>query len=414
MGRSLVQAAVRRRQGLPAVPPPLSCTTLDQDDVDLATEWQRRPDDWHDEDTVETYERRFRTFMGIPSGTAVATMGGRVALAACLEALDLPAGSDVILPGYTCIVVPNAIEAAGLRPVYADIELDAYGLDADSVRARIGPTTGAIMLQHTYGLPGRDTRELLELAADHELPVIEDCAHATGATLDGQRLGTLGDLGFSSSERNKAFNTQQGGMAYTADAELGERLAAWKQAAPLPSTAETSRLLDSVHWSHLKFRHPRRHLTRHQAERRYGATRIESTLSRESQGGAPAFAGMRMPAPLAGLGLNQLAKLDGYNEERRETAQRWRAELDETTEAEGFDVRHPTLAGGSRPAFLRYPALVPPERKRHTSWAVKRLGIRPGHWFKSHLHPSGRRVADCPNADVAVAGCINLPGLVRP
>jgi dTDP-4-amino-4,6-dideoxygalactose transaminase len=115
-----------------------------------------------------------------------------------------------------------------------------------------------------------------------------------------------------------------------------------------------------------------------------------------------------MPAPIAALGLNQFRKIDRYNAQRRDTARRW----DNWCNDRGY--QKPRVLEGSVPVFLRYPVLVEPERKRDRAWAVRELGLEAGVWFVSHLHPSKRRVEGCPNADQAVARCINFPCLGVP
>lgn len=73
-------------------------------------------------------------------------MGGRVALSACIAALELGRGDEVIIPGYTCVVVPNAFQYADITVVYSDIELESYGLDVAALETKITPRTRAIMI----------------------------------------------------------------------------------------------------------------------------------------------------------------------------------------------------------------------------------------------------------------------------
>jgi dTDP-4-amino-4,6-dideoxygalactose transaminase len=111
-----------------------------------------------------------------------------------------------------------------------------------------------------------------------------------------------------------------------------------------------------------------------------------------------------MPAPIAALGLNQLAKADALNECRRRRAIQW----DEWCREEGYAPAH--VVPGSVPTFLRYPVLVEPERKRDRSWA-RDLNVDVGVWFTGKHHPVDHSLAECPRADEAVMRCINLPCL---
>jgi dTDP-4-amino-4,6-dideoxygalactose transaminase len=113
-----------------------------------------------------------------------------------------------------------------------------------------------------------------------------------------------------------------------------------------------------------------------------------------------------MPAPLAAIGLNQLKKIDRYNELRRKTAVRWDAWCDRNS------YQQPLVISESEPVFLRYPVMVEPEKKKDRSWAIEELGVEPGVWFVSNIHPAPLTVKDCPNADSAVSQCINFPCLI--
>lgn len=408
--RSLARVAAGRAadlrrllRGGARAPTPLGNMTLEADDAALAREWLRRRAEWDDEAPVEAYEAGFARWNGSRHASAFAS--GREALSACVEALDIGPGDEVIVPGYTCVVVPNAFLFVGATPVYADVELDTFGLDAASVEARVTPRTKAILLHHLYGLVSRDHEAVIGLARRRGLRVIEDCAHATGARHKGRRVGNLGDVAFVSSEQSKVFNTIQGGVAFTNDDALGRRLAAIRRRQPRTDGATTGRLLRNVLLNHATHRHPRRWLVRDVAELRHGPLRLVSTTEGEMAHQRPPGYGRRLAAPLAALGANQLRKLDRLNDERRRAAARWGAWCDE----KGY--RRPLVLEGSEPVFVRYPVLVEPERKRDVSWGPRELGAQVGVWFRTHLHPAPDAVAGCPNADEAVARCVNLPTL---
>lgn len=384
---------------------PLNSLTLDRDDVELANSWLRDRRSWRDQRLVSRYEEEFARWNG--SGYASAFMGGRVALSACIHALGLRQGDEVILPGYTCVVVPNAFQYAGVKPVYSDIELDTYGLDASQVEEKITSKTRAILLQHLYGLVCRDYEAILELAERRGLKVIEDCAHATGAEYRGLRVGKRGDVAFYSSEQSKVFNTIQGGIAVTDDESLAKGLRNYSEQAEPPDEDWVDRQLHQVSLNYYRFKHPQRWWKGDLAEVRYGRERLVSTTGEEEQGERPTHYGRRMPSPVAALGLNQLKKLDRYNELRRQGAARW----DFWCDREGYGK--PYVIEGSLPVYLRYPVMVEPEKKRQRSWAAEGLGVEAGVWFVSHLHPVRRdSIEGCPRADEAVERCINFPTLV--
>lgn len=391
--------------GLSVTTPSLGSMTLDQDDVAIARQWLRDRSSWNDISIVRQYEETFSAWNG--SKYAFAFMGGRVALSACIYALGLRPGDEVILPGYTCVVVPNAFQYAGITTVYSDIELDTYGLDASILENKISKKTRAILLHHLYGLVCRDYEAILEFAKRHELKVIEDCAHSTGAEYRGVKVGNRGDLAFYSSEQSKVFNTIQGGIAITNDDILAARLKEYYDKAPFPDKDWIDNQLNNVILNYYQFKHPQRWWLNDIAEIKYGKKRLISTTKEEEKGIRPEHYGRKMPAPIAAIGLNQLNKIDRYNRSRNVTAKRWDAWCDTS----GY--QKPAVIKDSQPVYLRYPVLVDPEKKRNTGWARKKLGVEVGVWFISNIHPVPIHIDGCPNAHLAIQRCINFPCLIN-
>jgi perosamine synthetase len=167
-------------------------------------------------------------------GRGVTTSYGRMAAYYILKALDLPAGSEVVFPALTFWVVPEMARAAGLRPVFADVDPVTFNLRPDALERAITPLTRAVVPTHVYGLPC-DMDEILSIARRHRLRVVEDCAHALGATYKGRPVGTLGDAALFSFQVLKPLNTCGGGLAYTRDPELGGTIAALAEAEPWPA-----------------------------------------------------------------------------------------------------------------------------------------------------------------------------------
>lgn len=395
---------LRVARGLPLQPPSLVCMTLDGDDLAIAAAELNDREGWSDPNPVAEFEAAFARWN--QSATAVAMASGREALTACIHALGLGAGDEVILPGYTCVVVVNAFRFEGITPVFADIELETFGLDAASVASRISPRTRAIVIQHLYGLICRDYEALLELARDRGLRVIEDCAHATGAAYDGVRAGNRGDAAFYSCEQSKVLNTIMGGVATANDPEVGARMLEFAAAAPTPDEAWTEQVLRGVRLGYSRNKDPRRWWRRDWEVLRTSAPRLTSTSAGEIRGERPAGYGRRMSAPVAKLGLNQLRKVDRYNQQRRTTAARWERWCGE------HGYRPPLVLPGSTPVFLRYPVMVEPARKKNREWALREERVELGVWFASQLHPAPDAVPGCPNASAAVAGCVNFPCLL--
>lgn len=378
--------------------------TLDNDDVRMARHWLHHRSNWSQASVVDEYQKEFADWNG--SQYAFAFMGGRVALNACIHALGLMPGDEVIIPGYTCVVVPNSFHFAGIRPVYCDIELETYGLDSTCVEALITPKTRAILLHHLYGLVCRDYDALLLIAKQYGLAVIEDCTQATGAKYHNIKVGNRGTVGFYSSEQSKVINTIQGGIAVTNDDGIAAKLREFWEQAPYPKEDFIDNLLHNVILNYYGQKHPQRWWRGDVFFILYGDKQLISTTPEEVEGRKPATYGARMPAAIAALGLNQLRKIDHYNALRRQTARNW----DHWCLKQGYQIAK--VIPGSLPVFLRYPVLVEPERKANRIWAEYELGVTLGVWFTSHIHPAESALTNCPNADKAVASCINFPTLL--
>lgn len=169
---------------------------------------------------VEAFEAGFARRFGY--GHAIATSSGTDAgILACCSLLDLGAqrGDEVITPALAFTATANCILAAGLVPRFVDVELDTLNMDPSLIEAAITPRTRAIQVVHTMGKPCK-MHEILEIARHHNLPVIEDCCEAHGASLGGTIVGSFGSLGLFSFYAAHLICSGEGGMIVTNDAEL--------------------------------------------------------------------------------------------------------------------------------------------------------------------------------------------------
>lgn len=390
-------------RGYPLITPSLGSMTLGKDDVKIARRLLKDLKRWENRKVVPEYETKFAQWNG--SKYAYAFMGGRVALSSCIYALNLQKGDEVIIPGYTCVVVPNAFKFEGIIVVYVDIELDTYGIDVQKIENKITPKTKAIMLHHLYGLVCRDYEAIINLAKNYDLKVIEDCAHSTGAEFKGKKVGNWGDVSFYSSEQSKIFNTIQGGIAVTNSEQLAKRMSEYYKNAPYPDKGWVRKQLINVLLLYFRFSDPQRWWKGYIAELLFGSHKLISTTKEEENGVKPAYYGCKMPAPIAEIGINQLKKIDECNNKRREAAKKW----DQWCDEKGY--RKPLVVDESTPVYLRYPVLVEEEKKRDLRWGYQELGVTLGVWFVSNIHPVKVALTNCTNAKKAIACCVNLPCL---
>src|SRR6266850_6138724 len=143
---------------------------------------------------------RFAAMHGAKYGLCVAN--GTIALVAALQAAGIHFGDEVIVPAYTWDGTATAVLFAGGVPVFADVDPDTYCLSVDATRRAITPRTRAILPVH-LAMRFADMDALLKLAAEHQLAVIEDCAHVHGGEYKGRGAGSMGDLGAFSFQSSK-------------------------------------------------------------------------------------------------------------------------------------------------------------------------------------------------------------------
>jgi dTDP-4-amino-4,6-dideoxygalactose transaminase len=166
---------------------------------------------------VEGFERRFAAMHGCRHGVAV--VNGTVSLRIALLAAGIEADDEVIVPPYTFLSTASAVVEANAIPVFADIDLDTFNLDPKAVEAAITPRTRAIIPVHFAGQPA-DMAALQRLADAHGLVLIEDAAHAHGASHGARPVGALGRMASFSFQSSKNLTAGEGGIITTNDEAL--------------------------------------------------------------------------------------------------------------------------------------------------------------------------------------------------
>ncbi len=334
---------------------------------------------------LDVLRRRWLTMGGVTAAFEAefaALTGARHALAVtnCTAALHLAGlalgwgpGDEVIVPSLTFVATANAVRYTGATPVFADIcgEHDLSLSPAD-VAARLTPRTRAIIVVH-YGGHAADMPTLLALAAQHGLDVVEDVAHAPGATLDGRALGTWGRVGCFSFFSNKNMTTGEGGMVTTEDDALAERL----------------RLLRSHGMTSLTWDRHRGHAFSYDVV-------------------APGY-NYRIDELRAAIGRAQLAKLPANNRRRGVLDAHYLALLPLAAPALGL----PYAMTRGAPSYHLRPILLPPGADRPQFMAeMKRRGIQtsihypPVHQFSYYRRDDGPAL---PITEAVAARQVTLP-----
>lgn len=168
---------------------------------------------------AESFESEFASFLGIHHALAVTS--GTGALHTALTALGVGPGQEVIVPAYLWVSVVAAVVNLGAIPVLADID-ESFCLSPTAVERAITPRTSGIIVVHMSGAPANIV-ELLKVARKHNLFLLEDCAQCAGGSVEGQKVGTFGDMGIFSFQMNKNMTSGEGGAVVTNDARLYQR-----------------------------------------------------------------------------------------------------------------------------------------------------------------------------------------------
>lgn len=351
-------------------------------------------------------QRVERFFSG---GRCFAVAKGRVGLYAGLLAMDLPAGSKVVMPGYSCVVVPSAIKYAGLTPQYVDIDPNTYNVDPQLLARAYSNEASAVIVQHTYGIPC-EMNAIRKWADEKSLPIIEDCCHTFGNTFAGELCGTFSKFAFMSGQWNKPFSTGLGGMLLVNDLPLAdkiERLLAEKAA---PSGTLRNLLLRCQILVFEAIVSPRTagKITKlYRFLNKFGLV-IGSSSEGELLGEMPENYLRTMAPCQARKGLRELARIEQNIEHRRDLAAFYHERLPDTR----FNRLADELVADQ--PLLRYPVRI--ANKLEVVELAERRGFEIGTWFESPLHPEGTRLEEfgytqgmCPEAEKACREVVNLP-----
>ena len=308
---------------------------------------------------VEEFEEKFAEWVGAEYGIAVNS--GTAALHTALLSCDIGPEDEVITTPFTFIASGNSIVYTGAKPVFADIDLKTYTLKPKSIEGLITENTKAIMPVQLYG-QSANMDELNEIAEKYGLIVIEDATQAHGATCNGKKVGSMGDMSCFSFYPTKNMTTSEGGIITTDDEDL----------------ADQARIFRA-----------------HGASVRYYHDAIGYNF--------------RMTDISAAIGLAQLEKIDDFNDKRIANAEYLN---DGLKNVDG--VITPYCAYGSKHVYHQYTIRV--EKGDRDDWVdiINDCGVGTGIHYPIPLYnqPIYKYLGiegDCPNAELAADNVISLP-----
>ncbi len=182
------------------------------------------------------FSRMFADFNG--SRYCTPTTSGTMGLTIAMLALGVRYGDEVIVPGLTWVACATAVASIGARPVLADIDPDTLCIRTDAIEGLITHRTKALIIVHAF-CQIAEIKAIVALSRYHGIHVIEDCSQAHGARLDGQRVGTFGDVGVFSFQHSKVLTCGEGGAIITDDFGIYERTEQYRADGRVFSTYQT-------------------------------------------------------------------------------------------------------------------------------------------------------------------------------
>ena len=340
---------------------------------------------------------------------------GRVALYALLKAMGVKAGDEVVVQGYTCVVVANAILYLGAMPIYTDIDRETYNMNLASLESKITPNTKVIICQNTYGLSS-NLENIQRIAQDtatkygHPVYTLEDCTHGFGGSYHGRPNGTSCDASFFSTQWSKPYTTGVGGFCIVHNEGLRSAMTQMEGEKLKPGLKEVLQLKlmyfvrqyvinDFTYWPMIRLY---RWLSRHNL--------VVGSSSGEE------VTGVQMPEGFFKgqsdtqykKGLASLRKLPAVNALRRRNAERY------TEYLASIGKNYVPKEQFADHIFIRYPLLV--NDRAQFREEAEAASIILGEWFEDPIYPAYDsldiwkvRPEELPNAMFVCQHVVNLP-----
>jgi perosamine synthetase len=286
---------------------------------------------------VAIFENMVAQYIGVKS--AVAFDSDSSAYETALHYFGVKA-KEVVVCTNSFVSVPNSVVAAGAKPVFADIRAETLSMNAKSLRQNISPNTCGVIITHISGFPNPDLKEVMDICKERGLFLIEDATHAIGATVNGQKAGSFGDVAIFAFTPTKVLTTGEGGMMVTDNTDLAEFS---KRFSFYGSGAGKTNFVD---------------LGRH----------------------------MVLPEISAILGISQLKRLDEFVDRRNQIAQKYDQVLDKVGSVQ--TIKSPS---GFRSSYYKYPLTLNAEidKQKLTGTLMQDFGVETGNIFYPPCHMQG-------------------------
>ena len=317
----------------------------------------------------------------------------RAGLYAVLKAYNRPGG--VVLPAYTCIVVPEAVQHAGYTPVFGDIDCGSLSLTAEELKRCLAPEVTVVLATHVFGIPC-DMEAMLQVARQHQVLVVEDAAPALGAELGGQLVGRFGDAAIVSFQSTKVIAAERGGALLTNDDELAQHVSCLAREAVAPDSG----------WRSFGKAVARKIVMSRQV---YPAVQAGYRLLRHedlyevvaAQREIPPGYVRRCSRFASALVLRQLDRLEGNLARRRRLAHLYQEALSHHPR-----LKVPVVVQDCAPAWIQFPILADDKAAFYRHMQQRQIDLS---WTFRYSCAESYGVDDCPSAHQAAQTVLGLP-----
>ena len=335
----------------------------------------------------QQYKRELNKYLRCDEDSFFFYWKGRVALYEILRAMGVGEGDEVLVQGYTCVVVANAIMYLKATPVYVDVDKQTFNMNMDSLEERITEKTKVIICQNTYGLSSNLER-IEQIAREysekygHAIYTVEDCTHGFGGTYHGKSNGVSCDASFFSTQWSKPFTTGVGGFSVIHNTDVRAKAKANQADLVQPGLKETLELKlmyfirqyvinDFTYWPMIRLY---RWLSRHNLV--VGSSSGEEIVGIEMpEGYLKAQSAVQMKK-----GIKSLKKLDAVNQLRRKNAQVFTEFLKKHGKYYVDESLHEDHI------FIRYPLLV--NNREVFRQRAEDAKVILGEWFEAPVYPA--------------------------
>lgn len=357
----------------------------------------------------ELFRNELAGFFGIEKEAIFIFGAARMSIYSLIKAMGWEKGDEVIVAGYTCVVVTNAISYSGLEVRYADIDENTLNISTTRIEEQITDKTRAVIVTHNFGIPYRDIDYLKEKYP--EIFIVEDAAHTLGSKDEkGRMLGTIGDVSFFSLEYSKPITTGMGGFCLVNNRDILTRFTNYYSGLKeYPSCISrkikftlVAHLLTSpsfliwVKWPLLR------------VLRILGTS--YKTSDKELRGELPDHYPVRLNKSLSLFGYLQMRDINTINSIKSDISRKYTESLK--------DINGIVQYYSPEVNYVRFPLVfkedVPKENIERIKADLLEIGIAPGEWFNDVVHPSGSFrycYVDglCPKGESVSKRILNLP-----